>query len=167
MTQVFALEGALSNAMRDTSELGTTVMVAVGRVAGSAIDAASDLGAHLRPTARGTVIGVLAHTGHIGDQAIDTLGHTARAAIRHAAALNGNLEHVATGLVEGAIDAAGAIGVSAEDAACAAARGALKAAERLGPSAARTVRRAINRKFRGVEIVVEARSASQLTRPRA
>jgi hypothetical protein len=149
----FALEGALSTALKDTSELGTTMKVAVGRVAGCAIDAASGTGAPLGQTARSTLMGVLCTTRQVGDQAIETIGYTARAMIRHAAAHDGNLEDVAAGVVKGALDVAGAIGVSAEEAASAAARGALKAAERLGPEAARTVRRAIGRRIGGVEVV--------------
>jgi hypothetical protein len=152
----FALEGALSTALKDTSELGTTLKVAVGRVAGCAIDAASGSGAHLGQTARSTLMGVLCTTHQVGDQAIETIGYIARAMIRHAAAQDGNLEDVAAGVVKGALDAAGGIGVSAEEAASAAARGALKAAERLGPVAARTVRRAIGRNVGGVGVVAPA-----------
>jgi hypothetical protein len=152
----FALEGALSTALKDTSELGTTMKVAVGRVAGCAIDAASSTGTHLGQTARSTLMGVLSTTHQVGDQAIETIGYTARAMIRHAAAQDGSLEDVAEGVVEGAVDAAGAIGVSGEEAASAAARGALKAAERLGPEAAKTVRRAIGRKVGGVGVVARA-----------
>ena len=152
---VDTVSGVLTTTLKDAGKVGESAEVAVGHVAGGAVQGAAEIGAHLGQSAKGIVVGVLRGTKHVGTQAMDTIGHTAGAVIHNAAEVGGDLGQAATGLVEGAIHSAKELGVSGEAAAAAAAHGALKAADKVGTSAVETVRRAVTQTISGVKVVLK------------